>query len=93
MKLDAEERAILKSVERGEWRPAKGSKRNLGQYARYAKQRCARTAASAALLVRQRELDVNLGIRFDGLPVELIGLIAPASYSVHGRWDQQGRAA
>lgn len=37
MKLDAEEKEILASVERGEWRSAKGSKRNVSRYARYAK--------------------------------------------------------
>ncbi len=37
MKLDTEEKAILASVERGEWRPAKGAKRNLGRYTQYAK--------------------------------------------------------
>jgi predicted DNA binding CopG/RHH family protein len=35
MKLDREERGILESVESGEWKSAKGAKRNL--YAGYAK--------------------------------------------------------
>jgi predicted DNA binding CopG/RHH family protein len=37
MKLDKAEKAILESVERGEWRPAKGAKRDAGRYSRYAK--------------------------------------------------------
>ncbi len=37
MKLDAEEKDLLASYERGEWRPAKGTKRSLSRYARYAK--------------------------------------------------------
>jgi len=37
MKLDGEEKAILESVERGEWRSAKGVKRARGRYSRYAK--------------------------------------------------------
>lgn len=37
MKLDRDEKEILESVERGEWRPAKGAKRDRSQYSRYAK--------------------------------------------------------
>lgn len=37
MKLDAQEKEILESVERGEWRPAKGGKRERSRYATYAK--------------------------------------------------------
>lgn len=37
MKLDAEEKEILESVERGEWRPVKGAKRERSRYTRYAK--------------------------------------------------------
>ncbi len=37
MKLDAEEKKILESVERSEWQPAKAAKRNLDRYTRYAK--------------------------------------------------------
>ncbi|HMD97320.1 MAG TPA: antitoxin [Terriglobia bacterium] len=37
MKLDGEEKAILESVERGEWRSVKGVKRDRGRYIRYAK--------------------------------------------------------
>lgn len=37
MKLDGEEKAILESVERGEWRSAKGVKHARSRYAGYAK--------------------------------------------------------
>jgi hypothetical protein len=37
MKLDRAEKAILESVERGEWRPVKATKRDQGRYSRYAK--------------------------------------------------------
>jgi predicted DNA binding CopG/RHH family protein len=37
MKLDANEKEILDSVERDEWRPARGGKRERGRYARYAR--------------------------------------------------------
>ncbi len=37
MKLDGAEKEILESYDRGEWRPAKGAKRNVGRYAQYAK--------------------------------------------------------
>ena len=37
MKLDAAEKKILGSVERGEWRSAKGGKRDRNRYATYAK--------------------------------------------------------
>lgn len=37
MKLDANEKEILESVERGEWRPVKGARRDLSRYARDAR--------------------------------------------------------
>lgn len=37
MKLDANEKEILESVGRGEWRSARGVKRERSRYARYAK--------------------------------------------------------
>lgn len=37
MKLDANEKEILESVERGEWRSARGVKRERSRYAGYAK--------------------------------------------------------
>ena len=37
MKMDADERELLESVERGEWKSAKGGKRERSQYSRYAK--------------------------------------------------------
>jgi len=37
MKLDANEKEILDSVERGEWRPARTRKRDQSRYSRYAK--------------------------------------------------------
>jgi predicted DNA binding CopG/RHH family protein len=37
MKLDANEKEIVESVERGEWRSVKGAKRERSRYARYAR--------------------------------------------------------
>ena len=37
MKLDADEKEILDSVERGEWRPARARKRAQSRFTRYAK--------------------------------------------------------
>jgi predicted DNA binding CopG/RHH family protein len=37
MKLDADEKELLASVERGEWKSAKGGKRERARYSRYAK--------------------------------------------------------
>jgi predicted DNA binding CopG/RHH family protein len=37
MKLDADEKELLDSVERGEWKSAKGGKRKRASYSRYAK--------------------------------------------------------
>ncbi|MEW5983647.1 MAG: antitoxin [Acidobacteriota bacterium] len=36
MKLDADEKELLESVERGEWKSARGSERGRGRYSRYA---------------------------------------------------------
>jgi len=37
MKIDADEKELLESVERGEWKPAGRGKRERTRYARYAK--------------------------------------------------------
>ena len=37
MKLDADEKELLDSVERGEWKSAGGGKRERARYSRYAK--------------------------------------------------------
>ena len=37
MKLDADEKELLDCVERGEWKSAKGGKRERTRYSRYAK--------------------------------------------------------
>ena len=37
MKLDADERELLESVERGEWKAAKSGRRERTRYSRYAK--------------------------------------------------------
>src|SRR5437660_4890567 len=37
MKIDADEKDLLESVERGEWKSAKGGKRERSRYTRYAK--------------------------------------------------------
>ena len=37
MKLDADEKELLESVERGEWKPAGGAKRERIRFSRYAK--------------------------------------------------------
>jgi len=37
MKLDAKEKEIVESVDRGEWRSVKGAKRERSRYARYAR--------------------------------------------------------
>jgi len=37
MKADADEKDLKESVERGEWRPAAGGKRERARYARYAR--------------------------------------------------------
>jgi predicted DNA binding CopG/RHH family protein len=37
MKLDADEKELLESVERGEWKSARGGKRERTRYTRYAK--------------------------------------------------------
>ena len=37
MKIDAEEKELLESVERGEWKSAAGGKRERARFSRYAK--------------------------------------------------------
>jgi hypothetical protein len=37
MKMDADEKALLESVERGEWKSAKSGKRERAKYSRYAR--------------------------------------------------------
>lgn len=50
MKLDQNEKQILDSVERGEWRPVKGAKRDRGRYSRYA----------AATFRKDRRLNIRI---------------------------------
>ena len=37
MKMDADEKELLESAERGEWKPAGGGKRERARFSRYAK--------------------------------------------------------
>ena len=50
MKLDETERAVLDSVERGEWRSSKRAKRERSRYARYA----------AATFRKDRRLNIRI---------------------------------
>ena len=50
MKLDANEKDLLESVERGEWRAARGGTRERSRFARYAK----------ATFRRDRRLNIRL---------------------------------
>ncbi len=50
MKLNTEEKALLESVERGEWKSGRGGKRERTRYARYAK----------ATLRKDRRLNIRL---------------------------------
>ena len=43
MKFDADEKELLGSIERGEWKSAKGGKVERARYSRYAKARFGRT--------------------------------------------------
>jgi hypothetical protein len=58
MKLDGDEKEILESVKRGEWRAAKGAKRNLVRYSRYAKE----------MLRKDRRLNIRIPSRPGGDP-------------------------
>ena len=53
MKLDADEKELLDSVERGEWKSAKGGKRERARYSRYAK----------ATFRKDRRLNIRLSSR------------------------------
>ena len=50
MRLDADEKELLESVERGEWRSASGGKRERARYARY----------SRATFRKDRRLNIRL---------------------------------
>ena len=53
MKMDADEKELLESVERDEWKSAKGGKRDRTRYARYAK----------ATFRKDRRLNIRLSCR------------------------------
>jgi predicted DNA binding CopG/RHH family protein len=53
MKIDADEKDLLESVERGEWKSAGGGKRARTRYARYAK----------ATFRKDRRLNIRLSSR------------------------------
>jgi hypothetical protein len=56
MKLDADEKELLDSVERGEWKSAKGGKRERARYSRYAK----------ATFRKDRRLNIRLSSKDPG---------------------------
>jgi predicted DNA binding CopG/RHH family protein len=53
MKLDGDEKEILGSVERGEWRSVKGVKGDVGRYSRYAR----------AMFRKDRRLNIRISSR------------------------------
>jgi predicted DNA binding CopG/RHH family protein len=53
MKLDADEKKLLESVESGEWKSAGGAKRERARYSRYAK----------AMFRKDRRLNIRLSSR------------------------------
>ena len=55
MKLDADEKELIESVERGEWKSAKGDKRERHAYTRYAK----------ATFRKDRRLNIRLSSKED----------------------------
>jgi predicted DNA binding CopG/RHH family protein len=72
MKPDAQEKEILASVERGEWRSVKGVKRDLDRYRRYAR----------ATFRKDRRLNIRISSKYleaiqkraleDGLPYQTL---------------------
>ena len=71
MKIDADEKELLESVERGEWKSVKGGKRERVQYSRYAK----------ATFRKDRRLNIRLSSKdleaiqkraFAGLPYQTL---------------------
>ena len=71
MKLDADEKELLESVERGEWKSAGGGKRERTRYARYGKAMPVKDSLSAAtalahdlaVATRNRSDFVKAGVR------------------------------
>ena len=59
MKLDADEKELLESVERGEWKSAKGGKRERTRYSRYAKAPARGPAASVHAQPSSQRLDIR----------------------------------
>ena len=72
MKIDADEKELLDSVERGEWKPAAGGKRERTRYTRYAK----------ATFRKDRRLNIRLSskdleaiqkrVLAEGLPYQML---------------------
>jgi predicted DNA binding CopG/RHH family protein len=79
MKLDAGEKQVLESVERGEWKSAKGDKRERAPYSRYAK----------ATFRKDRRLNIRLSSK----DLEAIQKRALAEGLVRLTVDRQQKAA
>ena len=72
MKIDADEKELLESVDRGEWKSAKGGRRESARYSRYAK----------ATFKEDRRLNIRLSskdleaiqkrARVEGLPYQTL---------------------
>ena len=57
MKLDADEKELLGSVERGEWKSARGGKRERARYSRYAR----------ATFRKDRRLNIRLSSKVEAI--------------------------
>lgn len=96
MKLDADEKELLESVEGGEWKSAGGGKRERARYSRYAK----------ATFRKDRRLNIRLSTKdleaiqkralAEGLPYQtliasLLHKYAAGRLKEVGRWPTSGK--
>ena len=63
MKIDADEKELVESVERGEWKSAKGGKRERARYSRYAKATFQGSAAEHPAVEQGPGADSEAGAR------------------------------
>jgi predicted DNA binding CopG/RHH family protein len=84
MKIDADEKDLLESVERGEWKSAAGGKRERTRYARYAK----------ATFRKDRRLNIRLSSKdLEAIQKRALGGLAVPDADRESAAQVRGRAA
>ncbi len=71
-KLDKEEKDLVRSIEKGEWRPVKNMKAEIKKYARYAKDTLKKDQRISIRMSKQDLLDIQAKAIEEGIPYQTL---------------------